>query len=197
MPCTPGERTAASAAPGSSAVLFDTWYDLLRVVAAGVTSYLSLVVVLRVSGKRTLATMNAFDYVVTVAFGSTFATVLLSGDVSIAEGVLALVLLAALQFAVAWLAVRIRPVRSVVKSTPTVLLLDGVMLDDVLVRERVTAGEVRQALRAQGVGAVEDAAAVVLETDGTFSVVTSSRAGSRTTLEGVRGVAAGQWKRGA
>jgi uncharacterized membrane protein YcaP (DUF421 family) len=41
---------------------------------------------LRVSGKRTLAKMNAFDLVVTVALGSTLATILLSADVSLAEG---------------------------------------------------------------------------------------------------------------
>ena len=176
-------------------MFFDTWYDLLRVVTAGAAAYLSLVVVLRVSGKRTSATMNAFDYVVTVAFGSTFATVLLSRDVSISEGVLALALLAALQFVVAWLAVRIRPVCSVVKSSPTVLLQHGNMLDDVLARERVTPGEVRQALRAEGVGAVEDAAAVVLETDGTFSVIQSSRLGSGTALQGVRGAASDRDRR--
>ena len=171
-------------------MLFDTWSGLLRVLVAGVASYACLVALLRLSGKRTLATMNAFDYVVTVAFGSTFASVLLSADVSIAEGVLALVVLAVLQFVVAWLAVRIRMVRSIVKSTPTLLLRDGVMLDDALTRERVTRGEVRQAVRAQGIGAVEDVAAVVLETDGSFSVVPASGAGSRTALSDATSVPA-------
>lgn len=45
--------------------------------------------------------MNAFDFVVTVALGSTLATVLLSGDVSLLEGPLAFFLLCALQYVVA------------------------------------------------------------------------------------------------
>ena len=57
--------------------------------------------VLRISGKRTLATLNAFDFVVTVAVGSTVATVLLSFAVALAEGVLALTLLVTLQWVVA------------------------------------------------------------------------------------------------
>jgi hypothetical protein len=81
---------------------FDAWRELVRVLLVGAVAYVFLVVLLRVSGKRTLAKLNAFDLVVTVALGSTLATILLSADVSWSEGVLALVLLVALQFVVAW-----------------------------------------------------------------------------------------------
>jgi len=77
----------------------------------GVLAYVALVVFLRVSGKRTLSKMNAFDLVVTVALGSTLATVLLSKDVALAEGVLAFALLISLQFVVTWSSVRARWVR--------------------------------------------------------------------------------------
>ena len=56
---------------------FDSWDSLLRVIAGGFAAYASLVVLLRVSGKRTLSKLNAFDLVVTVALGSTLATMLL------------------------------------------------------------------------------------------------------------------------
>lgn len=165
---------------------FDGWSALGRVLVAGSVSYAALVIVLRTSGKRTLGKMNAFDLVVTVALGSTFATILLTRSVPLAEGVTALALLAFLQFSVAWLAVRSHLARSLAKSAPSLLLRDGVILDDVLRRQRVTRGEVRQALRSQGVGAVEDVTAVVLETDGTFSVIPRSSAGSRSALLDVR-----------
>ena len=87
-------------------MLFDSWYDLLRVLIVGVCAYVGLVALLRLTGKRTLSKMNAFDLIVTVALGSTLATVLLSGDVSLAEGMLALALLCALQYAVAFASVR-------------------------------------------------------------------------------------------
>ena len=64
----------------------------------------SLYLILRISGKRTLAKMNAFDFVVTVALGSTLATVFLSKDIALAEGLFAFALLAGLQRIVAWLA---------------------------------------------------------------------------------------------
>lgn len=60
---------------------FDTWSDLLRIVVVGSAAYVTLVLVLRFSGKRTLAKLNAFDLAVTIALGSALATVLLSSDI--------------------------------------------------------------------------------------------------------------------
>jgi hypothetical protein len=85
---------------------FESWDGPLRVAAVGTFAYLALLCVLRVSGKRTLGKFNAFDFVVTVALGSTLSTVLVDRSVPLAEGVTALALLVALQFAVAWLSVR-------------------------------------------------------------------------------------------
>ena len=107
-------------------------------------AYIALVVLLRVSGKRTLSKMNAFDLVVTVALGSTLATVLLSKNVALLEGVLAFALLIFLQFVITWLSVR-----------------------------------------AQGIGSLEDVEAVVLETDGTFTVLRSVGKADSSALKGV------------
>lgn len=109
-------------------MLFQRWSDLGHVLATSLLVYPILVLVLRVSGKRTLAKMNAFDLVVTVALGSTLATILLSADVSLAEGVLALVLLVGLQLAVAWMSVRVGWFRRTLKASPALLVHRGVLL---------------------------------------------------------------------
>jgi uncharacterized membrane protein YcaP (DUF421 family) len=62
-------------------LFYDDWTGLVRVVVVGTAAYLALIVLLRISGKRTLAKLNAFDFVVTVALGSTLARVLLSSTV--------------------------------------------------------------------------------------------------------------------
>jgi len=56
-------------------MFFDSWFGLLRVIVIGTLAYAALIALLRVSGKRSLSKMNAFDLVVTVALGSTFAAV--------------------------------------------------------------------------------------------------------------------------
>jgi uncharacterized membrane protein YcaP (DUF421 family) len=162
-------------------MFFDGWAGLGRVLIVGVLAYAGLVLFLRVSGKRTLSKMNAFDLVVTVALGSTLATILLSRDVALAEGLLAFALLIALQFVIAWLSVRFTAVDQLVKSEPALLLYRGEILSNALRRERVTEGEVRAAVREQGFGTLAALEAVVLETDGTFSVVARGNASGDTT----------------
>ena len=152
-------------------MFFDDWFGLLRVMVVGVAAYAALVALLRASGKRTLAKLNAFDFVVTVALGSTLATVLLSKDVALAEGLLAFALLAGLQYAVAWLSVRSPRFSGLVKSEPSLLLHRGRFLEGAMRRQRVTEEEVVSALRSSGLARPEDAAAFVLETDGSLSVV--------------------------
>lgn len=152
-------------------MLFDGWTDLVRVLVVGTLAYAALVMILRISGKRTLAKLNAFDFVVTVALGSTLATVLLSKDVALAEGVLALVLLVVLQYAIAWLAVRSDRFRGFIKSEPTLLMRDGRYLEGAMRRERITREEVLAAIRGEGGGNPQTIAAVVLETDGSISVL--------------------------
>lgn len=166
-------------------MLLDSWMQVGRVLAIGALAYATLLVLLRVSGKRTLAKLNAFDLVVTVALGSTLATILLSSDVSLSEGVAALVLLVTAQLAVAWSSVRVAGVRRLVKAEPTLLVHEGRILEDRLRRQRVVVEEVRQAVRASGVGDLSLVAAVVLETDGSMSVITTSQRGSGDALADV------------
>jgi uncharacterized membrane protein YcaP (DUF421 family) len=155
----------------SDPVFFDSWAGLLRVVVVGIAAYAVLIVMLRVSGKRTLSKMNAFDLVVTVALGSTLATVLLNDTVPLLEGVVALALLVYLQFAITWLSIRSKRLRGLIKSEPTLLVHDGRYLDAALRKQRVTRDEVAAALRQSGHAGLGDAGSVVLETDGSITVV--------------------------
>ena len=149
---------------------YDGWQGPVRILVVGTCAYVALVLLLRVSGKRTLAKLNAFDFVVTVAIGSTLATVLLSSSVALVEGVVALVLLVALQYVVAWASTRVRTVERLVKSEPTLVYRDG-FLRAAMRQERVTEDELVQAARGQGHADLGSVRAMVLETDGTLSVL--------------------------
>lgn len=152
-------------------MFFESWSSLLRVLVVGMLAYAALVALLRASGKRTLTKLNAFDLVVTVALGSTLATVLLNSSVALVDGVAAFALLIGLQWLVAFLSVRSSRFGALVKSEPSLLLHRGRFLDGAMRAQRVTREEVLSALRASGLTRQEDAAAVVLETDGSLSVV--------------------------
>lgn len=167
-------------------MLFDNWASLARVLLVGSMAYVFLVLLLRLSGKRTLSKMNAFDLVITVALGSTFATVVLSKTVALAEGVLAFALLATMQFIVTWLSVRSASIRRLVKSDPRMLFYRGRFLYGDMRAERVTEAEVQAAVRSQGSYNLDEIEAVVLETDGTLSVLNSAGPAARSALSAVK-----------
>jgi uncharacterized membrane protein YcaP (DUF421 family) len=166
-------------------MFFQSWSGLLRPLVVGVVTYVALVALLRISGKRTLSKMNAFDLVVTVALGSTLATILLSNEVAIAEGLVGLGVLVGMQFIVAWLSARSAAVSRLVKAEPTLLLHRGRFLRGAMLRERVTEDEVLAAMREQGVADVSKVEAVVLETDGSFTVIGQPAEGGQSTLDRV------------
>jgi uncharacterized membrane protein YcaP (DUF421 family) len=152
-------------------IFFDSWSSLGRTALIGVLAYVSLVLLLRVSGKRTLSKMNAFDLIVTVALGSTLATVLLNKSVPLADGVLAFGLLIFLQFAITWLSVRSGKVSKLVKAQPTLLFYRGQIIHQAMHSERVTEDELIAALREQGIHNQAEVEAIVLETEGTLSII--------------------------
>ncbi|HEX7706148.1 MAG TPA: YetF domain-containing protein [Thermoanaerobaculia bacterium] len=168
--------------------LIGSWSGAAQTVIGGLLAFAALVTMIRISGKRTVAKWNAFDLIVTVALGSTLATTIVSGTVPLLTGLAAFLLLIAAQFAITWLSVRTAVVRNVVKSEPSLLVRQGNFDRDMMRRERVTEQEVWTAARRRGFGDLRDVAAIVLETDGSFSVIgrITDDAGF-STLQGVRG----------
>lgn len=154
--------------------LFDGWAGPLRVAVVGAMAYVALIVFLRVSGKRTLSKMNAFDLVVTVALGSTLATVLLDKSLALADGLTAFAILILAQYAITFLSVRSTFVRDLVKSAPRTVMKDGELCRDTMRRERLTPDEIEAAIREAGQSSPARGLQVVLETDGSLSVVRSN-----------------------
>ena len=91
-------------------LFFDSWESILRTGVTTILAYSCRILLLRISGKRTLSKMNAFDFIVTIALGSILATVLLNKSVALADGVLAFLLLIFLQYIITWLSVRYKTV---------------------------------------------------------------------------------------
>ena len=169
-------------------MFYQGYMPLVRIVVLGTLGYIGLIILLRISGKRTLSKMNAFDLIITITFGSTFATLLLNKDVVLVEGLTAFAMLVGLQFVVAWLSTHSGTVRNLVKDEPRLLMYRGEMLHDALRQERVPPEEVLAAMRNSGVPGPESAEAVVLETDGTFSVVPRRKDKPEGALHGVVGM---------
>jgi uncharacterized membrane protein YcaP (DUF421 family) len=151
--------------------LYSGWRFPLRALIASVMMFLTLLAVIRLGGKRTLTKMNVFDFVFSVAIGSTVAATILSHDVSYVEGAVAVAAFAAMQTLFGMLSSRWTWLDSIINGRPSLLMRDGRFLHECMDREKISQEEVLCALRLHSISRFHDVAAVVLETDGQFSVL--------------------------
>ncbi|MBT2569929.1 YetF domain-containing protein [Planococcus sp. ISL-110] len=159
--------------------MFEITFDsFIRIVTVGFLAYVGLVIFLRISGKRTLTKLNAFDLVVTVALGSTLATVLLDNNITLLEGLTAFALLIFLQYFITLLSVHSDWFNDIIKSEPRLLFLDGQFVRSAMKKERIKESEILQAIRNTGFGSTDKVKAVVLETDGSLSIISSETGNS-------------------
>lgn len=152
-------------------MFFDNWNELWNILLKGIIIYPSVILLLRLTGKRTPSTFNIFDWIITVAFGTLVGSFLITKDISLAEGFLALGLLNLLQFLVTWLSVRSKTFAKLVKSQPVLLFYKGEFYPKALRKTRIAEVEVLQVARQNGIGSLALVEAVVLETNGGLSII--------------------------
>lgn len=163
---------------------YNGWEPLARIVIVGTLAYLSLVLLLRISQKRSLAQLNAFDFIVTVALGASFGRVLTARQVALSEAITAFALLVTLQFLISWLQVRSKRFSHFVTAPPSLLYYQGRFLEREMRKERVTRDELHAVVMREGIGSLEGVAAIVLEANGKFAVVKQQRADHPALVEG-------------
>lgn len=166
--------------------MFSNFNPFLETLITSILGYISIILLLRISGKRTLSKWNSFDFIVTIALGSVLASVLLSTKDAFGKGILAFALLVIFQYIISWASVRFSFIQKLIKAEPALLLYQGEMWHEVMKQERVAEGEILAALRSSGISAIEDVGAVILETDGSFSVIKNLNSSSASSLKNVR-----------
>jgi len=161
---------------------FESWDSLLHIVYIGLSCYVCLIVLLRISGKRTLSKMNMFDWVITVAMGSVMANSL-SADAIWVNTITAFLVLIGAQFIVTWLSVRFPAFEELIDAKPTILYYRGTFYRDAMRSERVPKSEILSAIRQNGQGAPAEIEAVILETNGELVVMNKVKDDQTSTLE--------------
>jgi uncharacterized membrane protein YcaP (DUF421 family) len=146
---------------------------LFAIILTTVGIYLALVILTRISGKRSFSKMSSFDFALTVAIGSIMATVILSKSVSLQDGILALIVIYSIQMLIAF-ARRYQPIRKIMDNKPTLLMKDGKLIKGSLDKCKVTESDLKAKLREANVIQLSEVKAVVFESTGDISVLHSS-----------------------
>jgi len=152
-------------------MFFDTWSSIYKTILMTVIFYFSLIIMLRMSGKRTLADLNAFDMVVTISIGSIVATTILSKNTAYAEGLAAVGSLIILQYIVAKLSTKYKIFKKIIKASPTLVFYQGEYLEDNMKKMRITEEDILEEIRLTKGVTSDKINAVILETNGQLSVI--------------------------
>jgi hypothetical protein len=167
-------------------MFFNDAFSLLRVVIVGTLAYWFFGVAIACFRQAHVIENECFR------LGSDRGDRLHVGDgsalknVALADGVVAFTQLIGLQYVITWLSVRSRRVENLIKAEPSLLYFNGRFLHQALKNERVTEAEVRAAVRSQGSSEMENVAAVVLETDGSLTVLRNQDDQVFTSLKGIK-----------
>jgi len=156
---------------GQVVFLWGGWEPLLRIIIVGSLSYISLIFLLRVAGKRSLAQLNAFDLVVTIALGSTFGRLMTAQRVSLAESITAFLTLILSQYIVSWLTVHSARFKNLMTADPCLLYFRGDFISKTMKAQRVTQAQLVAAVRSQGMDSLQNVEAIVMESSGRITVI--------------------------
>lgn len=144
----------------------------MQLALRAVFIYLFLLVLTRVSGRRTLAQMTTFDLVLLLVIGEATQQALLGNDFSIVTALVVIATLVALDVALSLVKARAPAVDRVIEGVPVILLADGEMHRDRMERARVDESDILEAARqGQGLERLEQIRYAVLERRGNITVI--------------------------
>lgn len=149
-----------------------TWQTAAYVAASTTAIYCSVLLAVRVAGRRTVARLSAFDVVVTISLGSVVASTAVSREPTYAQGMTATATLLLLQVAAGALRQRFALMRRLLDFRPYVVVRDGEQrLSTTPLGPQVSEDELWSMLREQGVFRLDGIRLVMIEPTGGVSIV--------------------------
>jgi uncharacterized membrane protein YcaP (DUF421 family) len=141
-------------------------------IARGLFVYFFLLILLRMTGKRSLGQLTTFDFVLLLIVAEATQQAMVGQDYSLTNMVLLVLTLAGIDLGLSLLKDRVPSLGRWVDGMPLVLMEDGELLHDRMHRERVDAEEILAAAReVHGIGSLDEIEHAVLEQNGQISTI--------------------------
>ena len=150
--------------------MFDLSLPWWEFIVRATVVYLVLLLMVRLTGKRTVGQFTPFDLIVVMLLSESVSGALNGQDESLAGGLIAAATLVVLDVAIAVATSRSKKADSLLQGSPVLIGRDGVIYDDVLKHQRVPRSDVEKALRSSDCD-VEEMRMAILEADGNISIL--------------------------
>jgi uncharacterized membrane protein YcaP (DUF421 family) len=141
-------------------------------VARGATVYLLLLVIFRVTGRRTLAQMTSFDFILLLIISEATQNAMIGDDYSITNGMLVVLTLVGLDILLSHVKRGSSVAEAWLDGKPTLIVEHGHPRAEIMKRARVDEKDVLAAAReSQGLERMDQIKYAVLETSGGISII--------------------------
>ena len=148
----------------------------MDIVLRAATIYLFLLVLVRLTGQRTLSQLSTFDFILLLIVSEAVQNALVNDDRSLVSGMIAILTLVLMDLALSMAKRHWWRVEEVAEGAPVVLVDHGRVLTERLQKTQITEDDILQSARShQGLERMDQIKYAVLETSGGISVIPSSR----------------------
>jgi uncharacterized membrane protein YcaP (DUF421 family) len=143
------------------------WWEF---IARAVIVYAFMLLMLRLTGKRQIGQLAPFDLVLLLVLSNAVQNAMNGGDNSVLGGVLSALSLLGINWLISWSTFRNKRLARLIEGKPEVLVHNGHIFQDVMLRQQLTQSELDSALRAAGCADVSHVHFAILENNGQISV---------------------------
>ena len=139
--------------------------------------YLALLVLFKIAGRRSLAELTTFDFVLLMIIGEATQQALLGDDFSLTNSVMVIVTLIAIDVGLSLLKQRSRWVSQLIDGGPTIIVENGKILQRRMHHSRLIEADIMEAARSsQGIETLDQIKFAILERNGKISVIAQEQA---------------------
>lgn len=128
--------------------------------------YLFLIIALRIAGKREMAQLNTFDFVVLLLLSNTVQNAIIGNDNSVSGGIIGAIALLVVNFVVVKFLFKHQKLDEAFEGKPDMLIVAGIINKERLAKELITEAELATAAHKQGIESLADVETAEIDPDG-------------------------------
>ncbi len=147
------------------------WWEF---IVRGVVVYFAMLILLRLGGRKQVGQMSPFDFVLLLVISNAVQNSMNGGDNSLTGGLIIAVALVAANGLMSFMTFRSKKISGLLEGKPEILIHNGKIFEDMLIKEKITHEELRSTLRKNGFSDIQQVKYAVLETTGEISVIGKS-----------------------
>lgn len=146
-------------------------HEYLLIIIRTFFSFIILLMLARILGKKQISQMTFFDYVVGIGIGDMASSIAIDTSLKVIEGVIGLTIYTLLSVFIAYGAIKSFKFRDIVESSPSILIKNGKIMEKTLAKHRMNFDDLLNGLREKDAFNVSEVELAVLETNGQISVM--------------------------